>query len=541
MALLSHKDLLEALGLPSDLQDEDITDVLSTLISTAAHDPTPQKGLDAIYSAVSQYDGISYLDPLSVLPVLISCDRDGTRELIQIIGQDCSAKEVVIAIQEALEQLKFALESESDENDSERPVQQVINVISLSSLSFPKLKLGKRTAYTIIAPVLSDLQFCVGSLGRSASKDQGRGLIYGTASLAKSLYSWVAVSGLPADIEQTKDLLVRLIDATIFACASSIQSFLAARLFEARFPRLVISSSIESGWQEGEQSVSNVLDVLLELGVPSNTIPERPSLNTLIYLAHSTSLSHPPIPLLSTLLPFIVASIQMNVALDECLFLLLDTLLRAQSLVPRTDLLPDIVTNLAAVLPPLASTHPDPFVRHLTLRLVSLLLNLSPQPLRLEILMELTSEPDFPQMRSAAIGLLKEAVLEGLSAPIVSNVFASKMLLQAFGAVLFKTIPPDFFSTVHSVEDIQESLEPGRISECLSLYYVLLQRDKDNKTGIRGKDSIVSVEGSLLSSLRQFLERWMQATDIAEPLMPLVSLQMGVDRVDETIRTIHNI
>ncbi|KAH7924912.1 hypothetical protein BV22DRAFT_474169 [Leucogyrophana mollusca] len=529
-------DFLKALGFASDLDDEDISNAVSVLISAAVHDDTPEKPLEVIYHTLSQFDGISYLDPLSVLPILLPSGRPESSKLVSMIGYGSSAKEVMIAVQESVEQLKSSLESSEDQEYPETSVQQIINTLTLCTAFVPRLKLGKRTAYTTIAPLVSDLQRLISSAGVPVSRNQGRQLINDAARLVKVLYIWATSSSSLTETTQTKELLINLMNAAVSTCSSWIQSTLAARLFEARFPRLVLSSAVEAGWEEGDQAIVHALDALAALEVSANSLIERPSLNNLIYLAHSPTPLPPPLSVLSDFLPYFLLSIQRNVALDETLFLLLDSLLRLHSRLPRQDLPADIVSTLLTVLPALSSTHPDPFVRHLTLRLISLLLSMSPQHLRLEILADLTSGENFPQMRAAAIGLLKEAVLEGLTLASASNVFASKVLLQVFGGVLFRTTPTDFLSIAHNAEEIQESLEPGRIVECLSFYYVLLQRDRENKTGVRDVDFISSVESSLLRPLRLFLQRWTQ--DTGEPLLPVISLQLSLDRVDDAVRAL---
>lgn len=170
--------------------------------------------------------------------------------------------------------------------------------------------------------------------------------------------------------------------------------------------------------------------------------------------------------------------------LDESLALLLNCLKGAQAQLSNFELSEDIVTPFSTVLAGLASVHMDAFIRHLALRLLSLVLALSPQLLRLQILVELTSESSLPQMRAAAVGLVKEAVLEPLSSSTAtSSIFVSPVLVQALGPHLFRPSPPDFFSSPLSAADIRESLEFSRLSECLSFYYVLLKRDVRNQVG----------------------------------------------------------
>jgi len=209
-------------------------------------------------------------------------------------------------------------------------------------------------------------------------------------------------------------------------------------------------------------------------------ISENPTTASLIVLAHEQH-SHPPKDLFSKVHPVLVASIQMNLALDESLFLIFRCITQDHT---QLDLPPELATSLCIVLPALASTHLDPFVRHFSLRLIALTLARLPSVLRQQILITLASDTELPQMRAAAIGLLKEFVLEALQIPASSgepNIFASPLLIRSFGPILFRTMPPDYLSTINAAEDIEKSLEPSRIAEVLSFYYVLLQRDKDNK------------------------------------------------------------
>ena len=171
----------------------------------------------------------------------------------------------------------------------------------------------------------------------------------------------------------------------------------------------------------------------------------------------------------------------MNFILDESLYLIFRGVTQDRAL---PDVPPEFATSLCSVLSALASTHLDPFIRHFSLRLIALVLARLPPVLRQQILMSLATDTEFLQMRAAAIGLLKEFVLEGFQNPVLSgekNIFTSPLLLRSFGQILFRTIPSDYLTTVNAAEDIKESLELSRISEVLSFYYVLLQRDKDNK------------------------------------------------------------
>jgi len=84
----------------------------------------------------------------------------------------------------------------------------------------------------------------------------------------------------------------------------------------------------------------------------------------------------------------------------------------------------------------------------------------------------------------AAIGLVKEAVLEALSDPKRESVFASPFLLQTIGSHVFCLDPPDLLVSISGVDELKDSPEPARLVECLNLYYVLLLRDVENRVRV---------------------------------------------------------
>lgn len=216
------------------------------------------------------------------------------------------------------------------------------------------------------------------------------------------------------------------------------------------------------------------------LGYTLKALISRPSIGNLILLAHMDAKTLPKLgSLLDSLLPAILSAFQSGVALDECLALLLNVLHNLQ----ESTVSPEIVVPLCTIVSSVASTHADPTVRHQAFRVLALLLSHSPPALRMEALKELTTDQYLPQMRTAAVGLVKEAVLEGLGSNS-QNMFGSGLFMQTFGPILFRPNPPDYLSKDYSTQELCESYEIRRIVESLSLYYVLLQRDKMNK--VRG-------------------------------------------------------
>lgn len=86
-------------------------------------------------------------------------------------------------------------------------------------------------------------------------------------------------------------------------------------------------------------------------------------------------------------------------------------------------------------------------------------------------------------MRTAAIGLVKEAVLDAISEVSlarVSNPFASPDFMKIFSPILFRPSPLDLFSSNLSLAEFQGSSEASRLAESLGLLYILIRRDTEN-------------------------------------------------------------
>lgn len=177
----------------------------------------------------------------------------------------------------------------------------------------------------------------------------------------------------------------------------------------------------------------------------------------------------------------LITSFQTNTFLDESLAVLV----RALHSQPKgRDLPHDIIMPLCGILPPLASAHPDPAIRHQAFRVISLLLSSCDSQLRFQHLVELTRDSEFPQMRVASVGLVKESLLQALSLPSQGhNPLLSPLFLRTFGPILFRPDPPDLFASKLTLKDFRDTHELGRLVECLSLLYVLWVRDEQNVVG----------------------------------------------------------
>jgi hypothetical protein len=299
------------------------------------------------------------------------------------------------------------------------------------------------------------------------------------------------------------------LNAALEACADRVESSVAQRAFETCFPRHSHRPVSRQGWKDGEDALLLALvrfmtsksnrrlneqqDASISLGRDLDVLSSKPSLASLVLIAHAPSSEYHTFPFLVSFFPLILTSLKSNVALDATLAILLKVLCTAP--LPQAELSPDIIIPLTTILPSLCSAHPDAPTRHIMFRILGRVLQLAPSVLRLHILRDLVSpsEDASPYMRTAAIGLVKEAVLEALSYPNAENVFASPLLLQTIGPYVFRLDPPDLLKSIASVDELKNRPEPGQLVECLNLYYVLLLRDTDNRVRM---SNITSLRGS---------------------------------------------
>jgi hypothetical protein len=72
-------------------------------------------------------------DPLQIIPLLLPCPDPAAEDIISLLGECSSPKEVVIAVQESIERISITLSSEQEETDRElvKPHTQLLRLVSL--------------------------------------------------------------------------------------------------------------------------------------------------------------------------------------------------------------------------------------------------------------------------------------------------------------------------------------------------------------------------------------------------------------------------
>lgn len=74
----------------------------------------------------------SYQDPLNIVHILLSCPKDGVDELLSLVANSCSPKEVIIAAQEFSERLEARFEEEdADSTGHASYLAQLVRLINL--------------------------------------------------------------------------------------------------------------------------------------------------------------------------------------------------------------------------------------------------------------------------------------------------------------------------------------------------------------------------------------------------------------------------
>ncbi|KAK0503674.1 hypothetical protein EDD18DRAFT_472592 [Armillaria luteobubalina] len=518
--------------------EEKSTEILS-LITSASHDVDFEPTLKEIYDVLAKDDSLaSLLDPLNAIPPLLGSSDKAASDILNLMGRCCNAKEIVIGVQEAVERLEHLLASVDLDDEQVQLNGQLLTLVRMYAAAIPRLRFRKKPASETLRPIVKELASTFHRAGAHSSRDEGRQIMEASADLVIKLHSWAKTQPVAQkdELASCRALCQKLLDDIVTSYVQWIQASLGARSFARCFPRLSFRSVPAAGWEDGQKAINAILKSYLSVGFSIEAMASTPSLCHFILLAHDQEDSLKTIKTLSTILPILVNCIQANHILDECVSFLLDTLYLNHAEIPE-----DISIPLCTVLPALASAHPDSSLRHQTFRILSTVLSLSAAPLRLQVLQDLCSTSDFPQMRVAAVGLVKEAVLEtfGNGAPS-SNLFASPRFLQVLGPILFRPNPPDFFSSVPLLRVLEEPSEPARLVECLALLYVLILQDKKNKTGIRDRDNLKNIERQLLEPIRKALSVLLNDPEVAKKhvhaVLPLVSLSAGIERIDEAIQ-----
>jgi len=521
-------------------------------------------GKDSPYALVSLREGIVAasmihdINALDAVPQLLASGRPGAVELLDLIGENVNARECVLVLSEQLERLvhdpptpdedEEGEGDDGDENDENASaVTQLVRVLNLYAQVTPRQRpLTGKSASGVVVPLVELMKSGVRVYGPQTSIQAAQDLITSVSRNAPVLASWAKTGGDSSEETKCNLAIFGFVCFTLEACSKGTNVGLAQRAFEAQFPRYALRSAASSS-HEVEDVVQRAWEALLELGFAASGILDRPSIGSLVLFAH---IAQRPLGAdLFSLLPWFLASIQTNTAVNEIVAILISSLGSIKT-VGNPDVPPEFIIPLVGVLGPLAGSHPDSPIRHIVFRLLSIALQLAPSPTRLVLLQDLLRAPSLTRhMNVAAIGLVREAVMEALAAPdqSIPNPFASPTLLRDIGPAIFSLEHSDAFSSCEiPLVDFMGDSEALRLIEGLTLLYLLLQRDVNNKTGIRSALELGLISKRYLDPLQSQVDFWKRAQSSNSShedghdheLMQLGILDMWLERTQSIVRSI---
>ncbi|KAL5521578.1 hypothetical protein ACEPAF_2326 [Sanghuangporus sanghuang] len=516
----------------------DINAELTAILTHAVHGSNPSYTLRDIAQALAVTGTYSELDALDAVPLLLDIEDSAADEILSLLAECGNAKETVMAVQESLERLRHDLIC-SDEFSGVKAFLRLERLFHLYIGAIPRLKLRRRSASDTLKPLFADVVPVIESIGSHFKRDEHDSLAKLTCRLVSCTLSWSAQQGNEGH-SVVKALCRSILSASV---ANLTGTNMVQQKFKSCSPRLFqIPGSANS---DSDALLQKCFATAISLSYSVDELLQERTAGSLvllsIFLSRATPSTSTPSPntLLSSVFPVLIAALQSNTSTDASLNILLHILYPS---IPNTttSIDPEYIPPLSSALASTASTAPDPQIRLIAFRILGALLARAPPLEHMTLLRDLLTETPFPSMRVAAVGLLKDAVLQALRPDAGPNPFASPDMLQTFGYIVLRPDPPDLFSkpaTRASPESFMETQEPKRLVECLAFYYVLLMRDEHNATGIRNPSQIKSVEKEFLSPLRDTLNAWAELEDIQtvdeQAGMALAALETSLERIDE--------
>ncbi|GAA5883155.1 hypothetical protein JCM16303_006117 [Sporobolomyces ruberrimus] len=210
----------------------------------------------------------------------------------------------------------------------------------------------------------------------------------------------------------------------------------------------------------------------------------------------------------------------------------------------------DAMFELVHVLTLLSAASPNPQTRFLAFRLLSTLVldhtGASPgsDSVQMPLLKNLLTHIGTPATKTACLEIVKEVLARKLDEsekdPDFVSLFLTPDFIEEFGPIILRGVPPDIFKTL-SPDTFLAQFERD-VSQKLNLYYFLLTRDKENKTGIRSTSTLQDTKEQFLDPLKKQLSSWLDPTK-TEKLNPSVSLELelvqsSLSRIDELLKAL---
>ncbi|KAG8864076.1 hypothetical protein FRB96_006949 [Tulasnella sp. 330] len=505
-------------------------------------------------------------------------------QLLELLGKHGNPKEVLMAVDESLEMIVSAFEENEDgDPNSHTAAVKLKIVMDIYGNGLPRLPIGKKFTFeATISPILRHLKRAFTALVPDMTQADTQVVLGGALMFIRGCHGW-CVARRQGDSEDAvvNKSLTGILHTIVSASSAHIGAFLSLSTWATCFPKLVVPSrrvNTEEGGKVGRVLGQEALSISTLLGATSDsrlqgTRSEQASdaIASLVLLAHETAtgpdVSSTTLASIGTLevsLPAVLASLTAGRGTDEAMSWILsclrpETRKGTASVSIAKGLLEATVLPLTPILVSIASLHPEPAIRQMTLSVLSLVIQRADSDtVRLQVLDELCNDCPYPQMRVASIELAKKSILEALDnerpsaaastsepsmlptphTPSSLPLFASPDVLPMVLKILTPDPPDLFTSPSTSPESFLESHEPGRLVEALGMFYVLNQRDTSNRTHIRDIETRRLVHTTLLFPLKEFLSRMQvdeTSGELVGPHMGLFALEIALERIEAMV------
>ncbi|KAG9051326.1 hypothetical protein FS837_009593 [Tulasnella sp. UAMH 9824] len=430
-----------------------------------------------------------------------SNEDDGAEELFSLLMNNGRPKEIIIALDEALGNLSHKTTSDSLQDEEDNDATKLCLLVHGYSLVLPRMVPRRVKAEETVDSTLTAIRTAANVFFvRSAEPQEAEAYISSTIQL---------LSNAMGCFEAFEQFYPR--QATPISRRLDLSGVESAR--QVLQKALLLSDSFGDSIQRRLTSVESASQ---EDAVPS-----------FILLAHDSRHILSPESLEKTMAATLTCLISGLLA-DEALAWVLRFLHSGSRTIAE-----DVACSLSSALVQVASLSSDPVIRQVAFQcLTDLLLRTSPALSR-QLLEELVVECPFPQMRTAAVSLLRTLLLAALESE-ESSPLASPDCLPLMSAIL-KHDPPDALQQPFSV--MSEARGSVRLVDALGLYYIVLIRDSENRTGVRGPAYGDMVKEAFIDPLKSALARWEaeQNGESNELALELFSIRNALERVDSAL------
>ncbi|GAA5921093.1 hypothetical protein JCM3775_004088 [Rhodotorula graminis] len=483
---------------------------------------------------------------------------DHVKACLTLVATVCSPKEVVMAVEQQLSPHSENGMDESandDDNDAVEDARDaafrlaclttmyasaLVRVKAKRPLPFLESAVKQmRSAMTDVARQSPFVAASTTSGARHHGDPLAQGLLRAVVLFLRNVSAWI-VSSAEGD-RAAQDTALALFKTYLYDAVAllhpSMPVDIASTFFFARFPtyRRPGPPSSPTASQLVWELVESVLHMMrinpssLVNTVLSRDAPRPSRLGALVLLAHTVA-ANPRI-----------ASLQLGRPVEGLLAESLDVLRAAQADPPlrlaedeamcwlwwcveqqlelEKPYNVDLLFDLVEIVTPLASLSTDPQTRFLAFRLLTRLVTTADgdtvdgEATQVNLLEQLVVDCPAPSLRAASVGIVKEVLLQKLDLPPSStSLFLSGTFFSSpLGNALLDLDPSGLAVDALEPSAFVEQHRAG-VMERLSLLFVLLKRDQQNRTGIADPSALANLRRRLLGPLRAQLVKWLTAS-----------------------------